>query len=166
MTLPLALPIIAPDAPPPTPDAPPPTCDGPLRDLTADDLPALLTAFYAEVAGDQLLAPYFAALDMTRHIPRIADFWATVLFHAGRYQGNAFRPHLALPGLDTAHFTRWLAALERTLDARHRGEGAERMKAVGHRIAYSMQLRLGVPPCLPYAPVVRARDATVDDTAF
>ena len=50
------------------------------------------------------------------------------------------------------HFARWLATLEATVDARHAGEGAERMKATAHRIAYSMQLRLGLPPTAPYAP--------------
>ena len=87
---------------------------------------------------------------MPAHIPRIADFWSTLLFHTGRYSGNAFRPHLLMPGLDAPHFARWLAALEATVDARFAGENAERMKALGHRIAYSMQLRLGVTPAEAY----------------
>lgn len=115
-------------------------------DLAERDLPALLRAFYAAAAREPLLAPYFAPLDMAAHIPRIADFWATVLFHAGRYAGNAFQPHLALAGLGTPHFARWLAVLEATVDARHAGPAAEQMKAVGHRIAYAMQLRLGLSP--------------------
>lgn len=115
-------------------------------DLTEADLVPLLHAFYAAVAQEPLLAPYFAALDMAEHVPRIAGFWATVLFQARRYEGNAFRPHLAMPGLAAAHFARWLAVLEATVDARHAGPAAEELKDAGHRIAYAMQLRLGIAP--------------------
>lgn len=114
--------------------------------LRDEDLHALLTDFYARVEREPLLAPYFAPVDMPAHLPRIVDFWSTLLFHTGRYSGNAFRPHLDMPGLTAAHFTRWLAVLEATVDARHAGPEAERMKELGHRVAYAMQLRLRLTP--------------------
>ena len=119
-------------------------------DLRDDDLHDLLVTFYATVERDPLLAPYFAVVDMPAHIPRIADFWSTLLFHTNRFTGNAFRPHLEMPGLTGDHFAHWLGTLERTVDAAHAGPMAERMKALGHRVAYSMQLRLGIPPFTPY----------------
>jgi len=119
---------------------------GRLPELRDEDLYALLTDFYDRVAREPLLAPYFAPVDMTAHMPRIVDFWSTLLFHTGRYAGNAFRPHLEMPGLTAAHFTQWLQVLEATVDARHAGEVAERMKELGHRVAYSMQLRLRLEP--------------------
>lgn len=115
-------------------------------DLRDEDLHALLAAFYDAVAREALLAPYFAPVDMTAHIPVIADFWSTLLFHTGRYTGNAFRPHAAMPGLTAERFGRWLAVLEATVDARFAGPNAERMKELGHRVAFSMQLRLGITP--------------------
>lgn len=115
-------------------------------DLREDDLHAVLVAFYDTVGADPLLAPYFAAIDMQEHIPRIADFWSTLVFGTRRYAGNAFRPHAMMPGLTGPHFARWLETLEATIDARFAGPAAEQMKALGHRIAYSMQLRLGIPP--------------------
>ena len=115
-------------------------------DLRDEDLHALLVAFYDRVIPDPLLAPYFAGLDMPAHIPRIADFWSTMLFHTGRYSGNAFAPHLAMPGLDAPHFARWLAHFEATVDARFAGPSAALAKSLAHRIAFSMQLRLGVSP--------------------
>ncbi|MGZ8377401.1 MAG: group III truncated hemoglobin [Gemmatirosa sp.] len=129
------------------------------RDATRADAPPdvddaalipLLTAFYAEVERDAMLQPYFAPLDMAAHIPRIADFWSTLLFHTGRYRDNAFRPHAEMPGLTAEHFGRWLATLERVVDAHHAGPAAEQMKALGHRVAYSMQLRLGITPFAPF----------------
>ena len=121
-----------------------------IRDLREDDLIELLTAFYATVAEDELLAPYFAVVDMREHIPRIADFWSTLLFHTNRYSGNAFRPHLAMPGLTPEHFAHWVATLEAVVDASWAGPAAERMKDLAHRIAYSMQVRLRLEPFEPY----------------
>ncbi len=112
------------------------------RDLQDGDLHDLLVEFYDTVELDPLLAPYFSSVDMREHIPRIADFWSTILFHTGRYSDNAFRPHASMPGLTRRHFDRWLAVLERTVDRRHAGVAAERMKALGHRVAESMQVRL------------------------
>jgi hemoglobin len=113
-------------------------------DLRDEDLHAVLVAFYASVADDPLLAPYFAVVDMAAHMPRIVAFWSTMLFHTGSYSGNAFRPHQDMPGLTAEHFEHWLATLERTVDAGYAGDSADRMKDLAHRIAYSMQLRLGI----------------------
>jgi hemoglobin len=115
-------------------------------DLRDEDLHGVLVAFYAAVEADPLLAPYFVSLDMPAHLPRIVDFWSTLLFHTGRYSSNAFRPHLEMPGLTGEHFDRWLATLEKTVDARHAGDAAERMKALAHRVASGMQVRLGITP--------------------
>jgi hemoglobin len=120
--------------------------------LRDEDLFDLLVTFYDTVARDELLAPYFAPVDMSAHMPRITDFWSTLLFHTGRYTGNAFRPHAAMPGLTARHVAHGIGVLEATVDARFAGDAAERMKALGHRIAYSMQLRLGIPPFADFRP--------------
>jgi len=142
----------------------------PTRSDTRPDLAAgapvlaALEAFYAELAEDALLAPFFAELDMPAHMARIASFWDTVVFDAGRYTGNVFEPHRRMPGLTAAHFTRWLATFERTIDARHAGPGAERTKATAHRIAYMMQLRLGIAPDSPM-PAPEATRAVLERRA-
>jgi hemoglobin len=118
----------------------------PMRDIRDEDLFALLTDFYATVERDELLAPYFASVDMVAHMPRIVDFWSTLVFDTKRYTGNAFRPHLEMPGLTAAHFVRWLETMARTIDAHGAGPAAERMKELAHRIAISMQLRLRIAP--------------------
>jgi hemoglobin len=122
----------------------------PERDLQEEDLHELLMDFYASVSKDSLLASYFEAVDMPSHMPRIVDFWSTLVFHSGRYTGNAFRPHLAMLGLTAAHFARWLETLDMTLDAHFAGDRTEQMKDFGHRVAFSMQLRLGIAPLASY----------------
>jgi hemoglobin len=143
------LPIVPlPDAPGARATAASPGGDRP--ELRDEDLHGVLVAFYDVVTRDPLLAPYFGSVDMPAHMPRIVDFWSTMLFHTGRYAGNAFRPHLDMPGLTGAHFARWVATLEATVDARHAGAAAERMKELAHRVAYGMQLRLGIEPFAAY----------------
>lgn len=144
------LPIVAADVDAPSRPSPAPAAPAAARpDVTEADLVPLLRAFYDALGADPGLAPYFAPLDMAAHVPRIADFWSTMLWHTGRYAGNAFRPHLALDGLEAAHFSRWLDTLAATVDARHAGPDAERLKTIGHRIAFSMQLRLGIAAAQP-----------------
>jgi len=121
-----------------------------LSDLRDVDIHGLLVAFYATVVKDPMLAPYFAGLDMGAHMDRIVDFWSTMLFRTGRYSGNAFLPHLSMSGLTAEHFARWVTTLEGTVDDRYVGKHAELMKALAHRIAYSMQLRLGIVPFAEY----------------
>jgi hemoglobin len=119
------------------------------RDLRVEDLYDTLIAFYDLVETEPLLAPYFAGIDMRAHMPRIESFWATLLFHTGSYSGSAFQPHLVMPGLTSGHFERWVATLEATVNARFVGPMADQMKALAHRIAYSMQVRLGIAPFAP-----------------
>lgn len=106
----------------------------------------MMVAFYATLADDPLLASYFEHLDMSAHMPKIEAFWSTLLFQTKSYSGNAFRPHLELQGLTGPHFARWVSTLEATVDARFTGPSVELMKDLAHRIALSMQMRLGVSP--------------------
>ena len=121
----------------------------PARDIRDEDLFALLTRFYDTVERDELLAPYFTSVDMEAHMPRIVDFWSTLVFDTHRYSGNAFKPHLEMPGLTADHFVRWVETMERTVDAHGAGPAAERMKELARRIAVSMQLRLRIVPRTP-----------------
>ena len=123
------------------------------RDVRVDDLHETLVAFYARVEREPLLAPYFEGIDMIAHMPRIESFWATLLFQTASYSGSAFQPHLAMPGLTSRHFERWVATLEATLDDRFAGPKTEQMKVLAHRIAYSMQVRLGIAPFGPLRTV-------------
>jgi hemoglobin len=116
------------------------------RDILEEDLHDLLVAFYATIGRDALLAPYFADIDMSVHIPVIVQFWSTIVFNTRKYSGNAFRPHSNMPGLTAKHFARWVATLESTVSERFSGMRADHMKTMAHRIAYSMQLRLGISP--------------------
>lgn len=120
-------------------------------DIAEADLGPVLETFYERLGEDDLLRPYFVHLDMAAHIPRIEAFWATIVFGNRRYIGNAFAPHARMEGLTGRHFERWIGTLEAVLDTRFEGLATERMKSAAHRIAYSMQLRLGIVPFASYS---------------
>ena len=65
------------------PTAGEPDVAGERPDLRDEDFYDLLVVFYERVGRDPQLAPYFAALDMQEHLPRIVDFWSTMLFDTG-----------------------------------------------------------------------------------
>jgi len=109
-----------------------------------------MTSFYAIIAVDPLLSQYFDDVDMSVHMPRIVAFWSTLLFHTYSYNGSAFKPHLEMPELTAERFAFWVATLESVVDARFEGPSASLMKEMAHRIAYSMQLRLGISPFEPF----------------
>jgi hemoglobin len=126
----------------------------PTRDIRDEDLFDTMTSFYAIIATDPLLAPYFEHVDMIVHMPRIVAFWSTLLFQTHSYTGSAFRPHMDMPDLTAERFAFWVSTLESVVDARFAGPSVSLMKEMAHRIAYSMQLRLGIPPFEPFHATV------------
>ncbi|MBC2665116.1 group III truncated hemoglobin [Novosphingobium flavum] len=77
----------------------------------------LVERFYASVRADAVLGPIFAAKveDWPAHLARLKQFWRSILHSSGEYTGNPMRQHLALPGLEASHFSRWLELFYQTL---------------------------------------------------
>lgn len=125
---------------------------------------ALLRDFYGRAFRDDLLGPVFvdvARMDLDLHLPVIADFWETVLFHAGSYRRNALAPHQRLhqrAGLAPTHFARWLALWCATVDDRHAGAKAELAKLQGSRMAGAMSRRITGTADLDVAAVGTGRN--------
>jgi hemoglobin len=61
---------------------------------TVTNILELLRDFYGRDFRDELLGAVFvvAGMDLDVHLPVIADFWDTVLFHAGGCRRNALAP--------------------------------------------------------------------------
>ncbi len=71
---------------------------------------AMVEGFYASVRTDPLLGPIFEnrIADWPEHLARMKRFWRSVLHNSGEFSGNPMAKHIAIPGLDEAHFERWL----------------------------------------------------------
>ena len=89
---------------------------------TRADCEQLVRTFYGRALVDPIIGFLFtdvAKLDLEQHVPRITNFWETILLGAHSYGGGAFRPHaelnLKVP-LTRGHFDRWLNLWTTTVD--------------------------------------------------
>ena len=114
-------------------------------DITSEAAIRLLVdGFYAKVVEDALLGPVFngfAHVDWPRHLPVMYDFWSSLLLGTTRYHGRPFPKHLPLP-IGAAHFQRWLALFQATVDELFAGPKAEEAKLRGQAIAQVFEARL------------------------
>ena len=79
------------------------------------DVACLVKVFYDRIRDDALLGPILnevAHVDWTTHLPRMYDFWESVLFGKATFKGTALVVHRALARrvpLTTDLFDRWVA---------------------------------------------------------
>ena len=95
-----------------------------------DDIKVLVDSFYDKVNLDDLLSPVFnehAKIDWDKHLPRMYNFWNTILLNEGDYKGSPFQKHESLP-VNREHFDRWLLLFNQTVDALFEGENASEAK--------------------------------------
>ena len=95
------------------------------------DLELLVRAFYEKALADALLGPIFKTQIedfWNQHLPKIYDFWESVLFHKAIYKGNPMLKHLHLHekvGLTEAHFERWMLLWNNTVVEHFQGDRAQ-----------------------------------------
>jgi len=115
---------------------------------TRADIVRLVDGFYADVRRDAILGPIFddvARTDWDVHLPKMYDFWESVLFGRGTFRGNPLAVHLALGErvpLGEREFGRWLELFSGQIDALFAGPVAEDAKFRAARIAAVMQHHL------------------------
>lgn len=121
----------------------------PLEDIqNRNDIERLVIAFYRRAFADELLGPIFtdiAKMDLEAHLPTMCDFWETVLFRAGSYRGNAFRPHARINSLEPLtweHFEQWLSIWASTVNDLFDGSTADLAKQQAAQIATAIHRRL------------------------
>ncbi len=90
--------------------------------IDAGFISEMVESFYATIRADDLLGPIFAERisDWSAHLDRMKQFWRSVLHNSGEFSGNPMVKHIAIPGLEEAHFSHWLElfyANLRALDA-------------------------------------------------
>ena len=101
----------------------------------------LVDHFYASIQRDDLLGPIFAqhVANWSHHLPRMKDFWASIMIEPGRFSGSPMQKHIALGILTKAHFDRWLALWDETVAQNVASPAAaERFRTSAHRIADSL----------------------------
>jgi hemoglobin len=90
-------------------------------DLLSGDRRGMLSVtgeFYERVVADEMLAPYFAGVEMSRQSLMLAEFLAMAFGGPHAYSGRDLRTaHAGLPGLTDVHFDRVVAHLAAALRA-------------------------------------------------
>jgi|SRR5665213_1517491 len=118
------------------------------------DVACLVNVFYDRVRDDELLGPIFddvAHVDWAVHLPRIYDFWDSVLLGAATFKGTPLITHRALARktpLTDAEFSRWVALFQATVDDLFMGTIADQAKQSAVRIASTMQHFIAVEPSI------------------
>jgi len=121
------------------------------RDIsTREDIEVLVGAFYRRAFDDAELGPIF--VDVARlperldeHLPRIVDFWESVLLKTHAYPGGAFWPHQQLherSPLTAAHFARWVDLWTATVEEHFAGPVATSAVVSAQRFAGAFHRRL------------------------
>lgn len=102
----------------------------------------LVHDFYTDIRLDPVLAPVFEhaiGANWEPHLERMVDFWCSVMLSSGEFKGNVFGKHMALQGIEMAHFRRWLALFETHVRRLFEPEVADEFLVAARRIAASLQ---------------------------
>jgi hemoglobin len=77
----------------------------------------LVESFYARIRNDALLGPIFGSRIKLwpEHLERMKQFWRSVLHNSGSFSGNPMLKHVAIPQIEAAEFSHWLALFDQTL---------------------------------------------------
>jgi hemoglobin len=110
-----------------------------------EDIMRLVDGFYDRVREDSTLAPIFdgvARVDWGAHLPKMYDFWESVLFGTAFFKGNPLAVHRALARktpMTDVEFGRWIVLFHTTVDELFQGPMATAAKDRAVRIAMTMQ---------------------------
>jgi hemoglobin len=103
-----------------------------MKDITTrEDVEFLVKEFYDQVIKDDLIGFFFtdvAKIDLSQHLPKMYNFWESILLGNPVYEGNPMRVHFPInevSALQEKHFNRWLQIWEKTVHDNFEGENAE-----------------------------------------
>lgn len=114
---------------------------------TRTDVELMVNEFYQKVQQDQMLDHVFnnvAKLDWDAHLPRMYDFWESVIFGNALYKGNPLKHHQQLHdkyNLTKEMFDTWVAFFTESVDAHFEGPNATKAKQSAMSIAVVLQTK-------------------------
>ncbi|QNF33626.1 group III truncated hemoglobin [Adhaeribacter swui] len=122
---------------------------------TEDDIKTLVDRFYEKVNQDAMLSPIFndfAKVDWEKHLPKMYQFWSSILLGTFTYAGQPFPKHAFLP-VNPTHFAQWLHLFYQTVNENFSGPIADEAKIRAANIAriFSNKIEIiqGRQPAIP-----------------
>lgn len=109
-----------------------------MKDIeTYDDCLELIKKFYDKLLIDEEIGHFFQHLDLSHHIPKVADFWAFILVDQPGYRNNMMGAHAKLD-LHESDFKRWLFLFHETIGELFEGDKANLAIERSKLIAWTM----------------------------
>ncbi len=115
---------------------------------TRDDIRFLVDQFYDQVKQKPTLNYIFsdvAKVDWPTHLPKMYDFWSSIILQDHSYAGNPMQKHISLSQLTSmteVEFTAWLDLFYETVDTHFEGTNAAIAKQRATNIARLMQHKI------------------------
>jgi hemoglobin len=112
------------------------------------DIEKIVNAFYEKIKTDEVIGYFFndvAKVNWEVHLPKMYDFWESIIFQREVYAGNPLLKHFILnkkSPLTVAHFEHWYSLFEATIDELYEGENTNFMKQRARNIATLMPSKI------------------------
>lgn len=106
-----------------------------------EDVEVLVNSFYSRVQQDDLIGPIFndvAKVDWGHHLPKMYDFFETIILGHKGFKGNPMETHFKLNRqfpLKPEHFDQWKSLFFATIDELFEGLNASEAKQKATSIA-------------------------------
>lgn len=98
---------------------------------TPEDIELLVNLFYDKAIKDQEIGFFFtdiAKIDLSKHLPKMYNFWESILLGNPVYDGNPMRVHFPLnqhTALEEKHFNQWIQLWKETIKTNFIGDNAD-----------------------------------------
>ena len=113
-----------------------------LRDIQSEeDIKLFSDIFYKRLLADEKINHLFLNLNLEEHLPRIYNFWNTLLLGTMTYKRNMMEAHQHLV-LKKEDFPVWLRHFEATLRENFEGEKTDEAISRANTIAMTMRYKL------------------------
>jgi len=112
------------------------------------DIEFLVDTFYKEVKKNEVIAFFFTEiipLDFDTHLPKMYDFWESIIFKKASYTGNPMLTHIKLnrkSPLNPYHFEQWLLLWETTVLKHFSGDNATEAIQRAQQISQLIQFKI------------------------
>lgn len=112
------------------------------------DIELLVNTFYGKVKEDNLIGYIFqdvAKVNWDLHLPKMYDFWETILFGQKGFKGNPMEVHFKLNmihPLEAEHFDRWKELFNNVVNELFSGPFATLAKQKAESIAGLMLFKM------------------------
>lgn len=107
----------------------------------------LVNRFYSNVRANEAISYIFevAKVDWEKHLPKMYDFWESILLGTVVSNGNPMKTHIQLSNqslLLPIHFETWLDIWHKTINENFEGQIAEAAKQKAIAIASVMKVKI------------------------